>query len=205
MMNKLHVTCLCLGSMFFSGCLSVLPDPEPAGTVYRLTTDVSPVTPNSGAPVVRIDTPSASRLIGGRQIIVSPDAKRVAVAGNAEWADVLPKLIQQSFLDILGAKPEVIGVMPISGARTNYRVHINIDNFEARFDNGKENAPLIIIGYSATFSESSTRNLIGTKQVTKSVRADQASVSSIVASMDSANKTALSEIADWVSGLNLKN
>lgn len=194
-----------VSALTLSACVSVLPDPDPAGTVYRLTTDAVRVTPNTSAPVIRIDTPSASRLLAGRQIIVSPDAKRVAVAGNAEWADALPKLIQQSFLDILGAKPEVIGVIPISGARSDFRVHINVDNFEARFDNGPSSAPLIIIGYSATFADSGTRNLIGTKQVTETIRAGEASVSSIVAGMDQANRSALGSIANWIGGLNLNN
>lgn len=193
------------GAAMLSACVSVLPDPDPAGTVYRLTTDSERVAAYPNAPVIRIDTPSASRLLAGRQIIVSPDAKRVAVAGNAEWSDSLPKLIQQSFLDILGAKPEVIGVIPISGARSNYRVHINVDNFEARFDNGPKSPPLIIIGYSATFADSGSRDLVATKQVTETVRAGEASVSSIVAGMDQANRTALEGIADWLGGLNLSN
>lgn len=185
------------------GCVSILPDPDPAGSVYRLTTDTTRVDPVNSAPVIRIDTPSASRLLSGRNIIVSPDAKRVAIAGGAQWADSLPSLIQQSLLDILSTKPEVIGVIPISGARSNYRIHINVDNFEARFDNGPESAPLIIVGYSATFADSGTRNLMSTKQVTHTVRADFASVSAIVAGMDQANRNALGEIADWLAGMNL--
>lgn len=186
-----------------SGCVSVLPDPEPAAVVYRLTTDTVRVKPIEDAPVIRIDTPSAARLISGRQIIVSPDAQRLAVAGGAEWADSLPRMIQQTFLDVLGERDDLVGVIPIAGARANYRIHLNIDNFEARFDNGPESAPMIIVAYSATFAASSTRNLVSSKQVTQRVRADAASVSGIVDSMDAANRAALGEIADWLASLNL--
>ena len=134
MINLLKIGTLTLALVGVSGCVSVLPDPEPANTVYRLTTDVPRVAPNMGAPTVRIDTPSAARMISGRQIVVSPDAKRMAIAGGAEWSDALPDMVQQTFLDILGARADIEGLIPISGARSKYRVHLNIDNFEARFE-----------------------------------------------------------------------
>jgi len=142
--------------------------------------------------------------MSGRAIVVSPDAQRLAVAGGAEWADSLPSLIQQTFLDILGERSNVTGVIPISGARANYRIHLNVDNFEARFDQGPDSAPLIIVGYSATLADSSTRNLVATKQVTQKIRAGTASVSAIVDTMDEANSQALKDIADWLSEINLK-
>ena len=192
-----------IASSALCACVSILPDPEPANVVYRLTTDSVRVKSLESAPVIRIDTPSAARLISGREIVVSPDAQRLAVAGGAEWADSLPRMVQQTFLDVLGERADIVGVIPIAGARANYRIHVNIDNFEARFDQGPENAPTIIVAYSATFAASSTRNLVSTKQVTQKVRASSASVSAIVNSMDSANREALGEIADWISSLNL--
>ena len=203
MMNSSKFLMAVILTTALSACVSVLPDPAPANVVYRLTTDSVRVNSLENAPVIRIDTPSAARLISGREIIVSPDAQRLAVAGGAEWADALPRMVQQTFLDVLSERADIIGVIPIAGARANYRVHLNIDNFEARFDRGPDNAPTIIVAYSATFAASSTRNLVSTKQVTQKIRADAASVSAIVNSMDSANRAALGDIADWITSLNL--
>ncbi len=203
MMKTSKIIATVIASTALCACVSILPDPAPANIVYRLTTDSVRVNSLDSAPVIRIDTPSAARLISGREIIVSPDAQRLAVAGGAEWSDSLPSMVQQTFLDILGERADIVGVIPIAGARANYRVHLNIDNFEARFDQGPDNAPTIIVAYSATFAASSTRNLVATKQVTQKIRADTASVSAIVNSMDSANRAALGEIADWISSLNL--
>ena len=203
MIKLINLFAFLTATTVLSGCVSVLPDPQPASVVYRLTTETVRVKSNELAPVIRIDTPSAARLIGGREIIVSPDAQRLAVAGGAEWADSLPRMVQQTFLDVLGERDDLVGVIPIAGARANYRIHLNIDNFEARFDEGPENPPMIIVAYSATFASSSTRDLVSTKQVTQKLRANTASVSAIVDSMDSANRAALGDIADWLSGLNL--
>lgn len=187
-----------------SGCFNLLPDPEPANSIYRLTSSLEKSTPNIEAPIVRVDTPTAARLVATRKIIVSPDAQRLAVAGGAEWADSLPKMVQQNFVDILASEPNVIGVIPRVATKADYRIHIHIDNFEARFDNGPENAPLIIVSYTAAFAKAASRDLLGTQQVSHTQRADSATVSAIVSAMDIANKGALAEIANWLSTRDMK-
>ncbi len=186
-----------------SACVSVLPDPDPSSVIYRLTSDTTRIEPAANAPVIRIDTNAGSRAINGRNIVVSPDARRLAVIGGAEWADSLPRMIQQNFLDVLGARSDLVGVVPIAGTRANYRVHLNIDNFEARFDQGEENPPLIIVAYTATCADSATRNLVGTKQVTQTMRASSTRVSDIVDMMDSSNRNALNDVANWLATLDL--
>lgn len=184
-----------------SACVSVLPDPGPANAIYRLNVTPQKVDPSVSAPIIRIDQPTAARLIGTRKIIVSPDAQRLAVAGGAEWADSLPNMVQRAMVDKLAVRADLNGVMPAAGARADYRVHINIENFEARFDNGKESAPLVMVSYSVTFADTATRKLLGTRQFSESLRADSQHVSSIVSSMNRANDMALTNITSWISGL----
>jgi len=191
--------------LLLSSCVSILPEPEPAKSVYRLTNSVQQVEPNADALQLRVDTPSAARMLGSRQIIVSPDASRMAVASGTEWADALPNLSQQAFIETLNGRPDIIGVIPIAGARTNYRLHMNIDHFEARFDRGEDSAPMIIVTYSATLAHSGTRKLIGSKKFEKTRRADSVAISSIVPAMNQANNEILSDIADWISSLDLDN
>ncbi len=186
-----------------SGCFNVLPEPDPANSIYRLTSNIQKAGFNVRAPIVRIETPSADRLVATRRIVVSPDANRMAVAGGAEWADSLPKLVQKSMLDILASKPEVTGIIPRVGAKADYRVHINIDNFEARFDNGSEAAPMIIVAYTASFAKSGSRDLLGTKQFTTTQRSSGINVSQIVSAMNAANNDTLSKMSDWITSFSL--
>lgn len=191
-------------SASIAGCVSVLPEPEPANSIYRLSSDLEKAEYMASAPVIRVETPSADRLVGTRRIVVSPDANRLAIAGGAEWADSLPKLIQKSLVENLAARSDVTGVIPRVGAKSDYRIHINVDNFEARFDNGPEASPLVIVSYTATFAESGSRDLLGTKQFTRTERAKGYAVSDIVLAMNSANNSNLTEMADWMMAFSLQ-
>lgn len=188
--------------VFLTGCASllpsVLPEPASAGTVYRLSTakQSAPQAPN--AFVVRIDRPSVSNVFETTDIIVSPDGRRLASASGAEWAEVIPVMIQNSFVDVLGQHPNLVGVIPSSGARTDTRIHLTVKSFEAQFDQGDGSAPLAVVHYAATLSNASNRNLLGSFDVRRTVRASEARVSSIVQAMDTANQQALEEIAQWL-------
>jgi len=193
-----------VGCMAFllGGCLSsVLPDAAPADAVYRLSVEGEPVTPHAGAVVMRIDRPTVPKELVGQGIVVSPDGQRMATAARASWAEPIPFIIQHSFFDVLSTRHKIVGVLPTSGARTSHRAHLTIRNFEAQFDQGPERAPLIVVQYTATVADASTRDLIGTYTVKKTARAKTISVSSIVQAQNQANVAALNELADWIESL----
>lgn len=195
-----------ISAMFSSGCLSsIIPEPAPADIIYRLTSPGASVPSESDAILLRVDRPTAPSALMGHSVVVSPDGQRLATAGQARWAEPVPSLIQNSIFDNFSTRGDIVGVLPTSGARTSHRIHVTVRNFEAQFDNGPENPPVAIVKYTATVSDASTRDLIGTYEVRKSVRADAASVSSIVDAQDRANKAAVTEIADWASRLLTKS
>lgn len=192
---------LSLASALFaslSGCVSLLPEPVAAGTVYRLSTAKQSVPQAANAFVVRIDRPSVSNIFETTDIIVSPDGRRLASASGAEWSELIPVMIQSSFVEVLGQHPNLVGVIPSSGARTDTRVHLTVKNFEAQFDQGEASAPLAVVHYAVTLSNASNRNLLGSFDIRRTVRANEARVSSIVQAMDTANQQALEEIAQWL-------
>ncbi|MGJ8563723.1 MAG: ABC-type transport auxiliary lipoprotein family protein [Alphaproteobacteria bacterium] len=189
-------------AVLLGGCLSsVLPDPAPADVIYRFKNPGDTVAANVDAIVLRVDRPTAPAALMGHNVVVSPDGQRLATAGKARWAEPVPSLIQNSVFDIFSMRPDIVGVLPTSGARTSHRIHLTVRNFEAQFDRGPESAPLAVVKYSATVSDASTRNLVGTYEVRKAVRADAASVSGIVFAQDEANREAINEIADWAAKL----
>lgn len=187
-----------LAALSLSACVSVLPDPAPADTIYRLSPSAAGVPQSPSAKVVRIDRPSVSAIFETRSILVSPDGRRLLAAEGAKWTEIIPVMVQGSFVDLMGQRAGLVGVIPSSGARTDTRVHITIKRFEAEFDQGEDNPPLATVHYSMTLSQASNRNLIDSYDVYKTVRADEARISSIVAAMDAANKGALGELADWL-------
>jgi len=204
MSHILKALVLSATGLTLTACFNVLPEPDPANSIYRLSSNLERSEYKVSAPIVRIETPSADRLVATRRIVVSPDANRLAVASGAEWADSLPKLIQKSLVETLAARPDIVGVIPRVGAKSDYRIHINVDKFEARFDNGPEAAPMIIVAYTATFAQAGSRDLLGTRQFKTTQRANGFAVSDIVAAMNAANNSNLDDLADWMSGYRLQ-
>jgi len=187
-------------TLSMAGCSSFLPKPAPAPTVYRLSPAQVNVPQSPTAMVVRIDRPNASNVFQTTNIVVSPDGRRLSAAGGSKWSETIPVLIQENFVDVLGQRETLVGVIPSSGARTNTRVHVTVKSFEAHFDRGESNPPLAVVHYAFTHSNASNRNLLGTFDIRKEVRASEARVSSIVDAMDRANSQALNAAADWLEG-----
>lgn len=204
-MRRMKILFVGAAALTLSGCMSLLPDPAPADTIYRLSAANEGVPQSPDAKVIRIDRPKAASILQGQDVIISPDGRRLASAAQAKWAESIPDMIQNSFVDILAERSGLVGVVPSSGARTDTRVHLTIKSFEARFDQGEMSAPIAVVHYAATLSNASTRNLLGTFDVKKTVRASDIRVSTIVEAMDRANQQALNAITDWLETPEVRN
>jgi ABC-type uncharacterized transport system auxiliary subunit len=204
MKRKLAIGALLAGAINLGGCLSLLlPDPAPAEKIYRLSPDLqTSVTAaqayGAKALTIRVDRPNAPKALQGYDLAVSPDAKRIAKIAGAKWEDSLPTLVQKAFVFELNSRPDLVGLLPTSGARTTYRAHLTIRHFEAQFDRGAEAAPNIVIDYLLTLSDAGSRELIGTQSFHIEQRAATKKVSDIVTSKSAANSAILKEISDWM-------
>ncbi len=203
-MKSLKISFIFGAIVALTGCVSLLPDPVPAATVYRLSSAKQGIPQSPNAFIVRVDRPSVSNEFETRDIIVSPDGRRLAAAGGAKWAELIPVMIQNSFVDLLGQHEDLVGVIPSSGARTDTRIHLTVKGFEAQFDQGEKTAPLAVVHYAITLSNASNRNLLNSYDVRKTVRAREARVSEIVRAMDEANQQALDAIANWMKQPNVR-
>lgn len=181
-----------------SGCVSLLPEPAPADLIYRLSPITERVSNQSGAYVVRIDNPIVAQTLQSQDIIVITDTTQIASASGAQWAETIPSLLQQSVIDHMGTRADMIGVLPTSGARPKYRVSLNIRAFEAQFDRGLEAAPLAVIDYTATVSNAATRAFVGVHDVRQTARARSERVSDIVKAKDQANAQAADDLMNWL-------
>ena len=204
--TKVFRTLLLVGlTTSLTGCVSnLLPEPAPAPKIYRFKAAASPVSPSAQAFLLRVDRPAVSKSLQGQNIVISPDGQRLAVVEQAKWAEPLPTMIQSSLLDVMSGREELIGVLPTSGARTDYRIHLTVRHFEAEFDRGEGLAPLVVIDYAATLSDATSRQLLGSKNFKETLRASDYSVSAIVRAQENANKGVMNNIADWIESV-LKN
>ena len=204
MKRKLFLATILFTAVNISGCLSsVLPQPAEANHIYRLSDDLQAsetavVNRIKPAFTVRIDRPNAPKALQGYDLIVVQENSKLAIIDKAEWADSLPTMIQKSLVSEMNSRPELIGILPTSGARSKYRAHITVRHFEAKFDRGQSAAPLIIVDYLVTLSDASSRALIGTQSFHTENRSASNHVSDIVNSKSNSNRNTLEDISDWV-------
>lgn len=192
-----------IGAAALSACVSVLPDPAPANTIYRLLTPGQSVVSAPDAVVVRIDRPGGQNIFETTDILVSPDGRRISMAAQAQWAELLPLMLQESLLEHMEQTPKLIGVAPSSNSRSDTRLYLTIKNFEAQFDRGEANAPLGVVKYMVTLVNASDRKLIDSYTVEQSLRASEVRISSIVKALEGANSAAMRDIVRWVEAQNL--
>ena len=197
-------TLLILAGLSLSACLSILPDPKTAPTVYRLNVPQQgsqSTTPVTDTIAVNIEYPTASKAIGGTDITVSPDGRRLTAASGARWAEPVQSLLRNALLDKLANTNGVTGVIPKGNTRVPYRLHMDIRRFEAVFDNGEDAAPNAVIQLNLSLTNTKTRTLIGTKTVQANTRARARSVSAIVDANAAAANEAMQETSTWIAGL----
>lgn len=185
-------------SASLSGCLSILPDPAPAPSVYRLTTDAQPADKVFNPELIRVDRPTTTQVFNSNNIVVSKKGQKLSTIAKAQWSQATPDIIQESMIAALEGSPQFIGLVPVSGAKTETRLHLTVKNFEANFDNGSDKAPLAIVEYRVTYTRGADRKLLGTQTVRKTVRATSINVSSIVTAIEAANDAAMTDIVKWL-------
>ena len=188
-------------SVSLSACVSLLPDPAPSSAIYRLDRNASPVAKSANAEVVRIDRPTATQVFNSTNIVVTKGEQQLSAIANAKWSEATPIIIQSAMVDALEGSSNFIGLIPTSGARTETRLHLDIINFEANFDNGPESAPRAEVQYRVTYSRADDRTLLGTHNVRQTVRAQSINVSSIVSALNQANDAAMNDIVSWLERL----
>lgn len=182
-----------------AGCVSVLPEPAAAPTIYRLTVPVAGQDmPLEQTNVVNIEYPLASSMLGGTDIVLSPDTRSLTAAANARWAEPVPSLLRNALIDGLTMRGNVTGVVPKGSTRVPYRLNTDIRRFEAVFDRGENAGPLAVVQLKLAVTEAKTRKLIGTRTIYAEQRAGAATVSSIVGAQEGATQQAVDEIVQWL-------
>lgn len=204
MKQKLLLATITFAAINMGGCLSLLvPEPADPNRIYRLSddlknTETAAVGQNEIAFTVRIDRPNTPKALQGYDLLVVKESNELAIIDKAEWADTLPTMIQRAFLSEMNKRSQLVGIFPTSGARSKYRAHITVRHFEAKFDRGEEEAPLVIVDYLVTLSDAGSRDLIGTQSFHVESRANSNHVSDIVQSKSNANRQNLENISDWL-------
>jgi len=135
-------------SASLSACVSILPDPAPAPSVYRLATSSNAVAAGPNAEIVRIDRPSATQIFNSSDIVVTEDGQKLSAVAQAKWSEATPIIIQNAMIDALEGSSQFVGLVPTSGARTKTRLHpINVSSIVAAIEDANDAAMSNIVSW----------------------------------------------------------
>ena len=183
------------------GCSSILPKQKEASHIYRLSIPTSSGQSFTAGPVINLSLPSAPHALNGTDIVLSPDGRRLTAAAGAVWAEPVPAQFRRAFLDAIAADGAMRGVIPQGGTNAQYWLNVDIREFEAVFDQGEDQAPLVTTHIVLNLTQTGTRKLLGTRDLSSQSRASARRISSIVEAQDEATQKVLRDAVDWLKSM----
>ena len=129
-----------LAGIMISGCVSVLPDAEPASARYFIS-DIQP--PSSGLTEavwsLSIEDPSATRAFDTTKIAVSQAPGKVEYYSGGEWSDRAPRLIGAALIRSFENTGQILAVgSRVTQPRADFVLQADVrDLHVVKTDNGK--------------------------------------------------------------------
>ena len=190
---------LLAAALALSGCVSVLPKSKPA-RLYRFSA-VEAAAPAGAAPTdraalglgpVTFDPPAAN------DRILTVNGQGTAYIEGARWVSPAPLLFQQALIRTFDTTTGAPRLAERGGAlRAPAMLTLNVEAFEARYDQGEAAAPLVVVRVHAVIANNQTHAILGDKLFTASVRAADNRQGPIVAAFQGAAQQVLGDIASW--------
>jgi cholesterol transport system auxiliary component len=181
-------------AMALAGCISVLPKKAPV-QLYRF-----------GLPDAAAATPGPVSVAKGQENfqpeastdrILTVDGQSVAYIGEARWAEPAPVLFDEALTRAFQAQgaPRLVqrGALPAPP----YTLSLDVQSFEARYDQGASAAPEAVIQIRAVLLRSDTRAVVAEQLIASSSRASDNRVGPIVAAYDAAVRDAMGKLVTW--------
>jgi cholesterol transport system auxiliary component len=178
-----------------AGCISLLPEPPPAGTIYSLRAGA---VERSAGPrkdvVVGIAEPLAPRSVAGGDIVWRRGAE-IAFMEAAAWDGAAPDLLQDMLVEIMDRRGGVRAVTRMGGGvRTDASVQWDVLAFEVVEGEGPLEARISIV---ARLVDLRTRAIVSTERFEARAPISQRSGRAAAAALERAASDALLKVADW--------
>ena len=148
--------------------------------------------------MIEVVTPHAPRGLAGDEIAIQMADGHIAYMAATRWIAPAPRIMQNLIIDTMNATD--IGLAPIlpeDGSRAQYELRLDLREFEAVYDQGDGDAPLIRVRLAARLVASDGRRLAGSSVFVGEARASRNRVGAIVAAFDQAAAQVSRELAEW--------
>ena len=196
-----HAGVLAVACMALAGCVSLLPKAKPAdmyrfGAAPAVQTDASaPVQPGSiniAQGPVNFDTPASNDRI---LTMTGPNAAYVA---NARWISPAPALFGEALLRAFETTPGAPRLLAHAAPQlAPTSLSVDVQAFEARYDQGADAPPSIVVVLHATLYSQKDRSIVAERTFSVAQRAGDNRVSAIVGAFNTAVQQILAGLITW--------
>ncbi len=190
------VLCALLG-----GCISLIPKSKPA-QLYRFTASpaAAPTGPAQGAPVLAQGA-LAFETAAATDRILTVSGPQISYLAGARWAAPAPTLFQEALDRAFEAVSSPRLAARGSGVDAAARLDLDVQAFEARYDQGLDAAPLVVVRLSATIVRPGQRVVAGQHVFEVEARASDNRVGAIVDAYQTAVRGVLGKLVDWTAAV----
>lgn len=190
--------CLVLG-----GCVSLWPKAKPV-QLYRfsaaapaVSTAAAPTRPALTIARGNIDFDSAA----ATDRILTMQGSDAAYIAGGRWVSPAPVLFQEALMRAFQTAPSAPRLVDRSGVgRASLMLNLDVQAFEARYDHGRGEAPLIAVQVRAVLLGREDGQAVGEKTFTAEVRASDNRIGAIVDAYDQALGALFTDLIDWSGG-----
>lgn len=196
-MNIPRLVAIAAVALGVSGCISLFPEKTPA-QMYRFGAS-TPAAAEAGArdgevlrgPIVFSRAASNDR-------IVTVNGTEIAYVAASRWVAPAPALFQEALERGFAATPGAPRLSPFGqGVAATGVLNLDVDAFEARYEQGLEAAPTIVVRIRARITHPRERQLLGEQVFEVRRPASENRVSAIVQAYDTAVSEALASLIAW--------
>ena len=183
-------------AVLLSGCISLFPKSDPA-QLYRFGAAQADQIAQPG-PGLIARGPIGFDSSAATDRILTVTGNDAAYIESARWVSSAPVLFEEAvsraFESTPGA-PRLVGRGSI--VRATHILNLDVQAFEARYDQGPEAAPQVVVRIRATLVNPVDRTVAGEQLFTATRRASENRVGPIVAAFDGAVQDALAKLVAW--------
>jgi len=199
----LRLAAVAICALALSGCISLLPKTKPAqlyrfgqpGAASALAGATASTAPAS-VGVFRANGVFQSAAAGDR--ILTFTGGKAAYIAQARWVAPAAVLFDEAVLAAFDADTGPVRLISRGEqGKADYALRLDVRNFEARYDRGRESAPTVVVRVRAALTKSD-QTQVGEQIFEAHVDASDNRIGAIVVAYDKAIAEVLGKIVAWI-------
>lgn len=197
--NVRRICGLLLIAVFLTSCAAAQFARRQPPKVYELTpkTTYDEDLPELQARIT-VESPSATTGLNTARIALRPDLTQLDYYAGVLWVDVVPVMVQSVAIESLDASGRIDALtLESAGTRPDYSLRLHIREFQAEYDNGTDEPPLVNVRLQARLLELPRRETVATTSAQHLERASGTSIPTVVRAYDSALGKVLKRLVEW--------